>query len=65
MRDGDNDRHQSDGENDEIIADLHDRALKMADGLRLPDQLGCFTKVSVRAGGIHQCIYFAATHDRA
>ena len=63
-RDGNNHRHQSHREDDQVIADLQHRALEMADGVRLLHQLRGLAEVGVRAGGVHHRVDFALADDR-
>ena len=60
----DDDPHQADGENDEIVADFQDRLLEMTDGVRLLDQLRCLAKIGVRAGAIDERGALTAANDR-
>ena len=64
MRDGNNHRHQSHREDDQVIADLQNGLLKMADGVRLLHQLRRLAEVGVRARGIDQCADFTLADDR-
>ena len=63
-RKGDNRRHQNHCEDDQVIADLEHRALKVADGLRSLHQLRRSTEIGVRTRGIDECTDFALTNDR-
>ncbi len=62
--DRNNDRHQSQRENDQVLADLQYGLLKMTDGVRLLHQFRRLAEVSVGAGGIDQGADFTTTHDR-
>ena len=57
-RDGNNHRHQSHREDDQVIANLQHGALKMADGVRLLHQLRRLAEVGVRTRGIDQARRF-------
>ena len=61
----DNHRHQRHGKDDQVIADLQHRALKVADGVRLPHQLCRPAKIGGNPGGIDQRLAFALANDRA
>ena len=57
-------RHQNHRQDDQVIANLQHRALKVADGLRPLHQLRRLAEVGVRTRGIDQCADFALTNDR-
>ena len=63
-RDGNNQRHQGHRQNDQVIADLQNRLLKMADGMRLLHQLRRLAEVGLRARGIDQGADFSPANDR-
>ena len=63
-RDGNNHRHQSHRENDQVIANLQHGTLEMADGVRLLHQLRRLAEVGVRAGGVHHRVDFALADNR-
>ena len=62
--DQNNHRHQSQREDDQVIANLHHGTLEMADGVRLLHQLRGLAEVGVRAGGVHQRVDFALADNR-
>ena len=64
-RDSDDHRHQSDREDDQVVADLQHRALKVADGVRLLHQLRRLAEVGARARGIDQGADLALADDRS
>ena len=51
QRDRENDRHQSDGENNEVIANLQNSPLEVANCVRLLHQLCGLAEVCARTGG--------------
>ena len=63
-REGNNHRHQNHREDDQVIADLEHRALKVADGLRPLHQFRRLAEIGVRTRGIDQCADLALTNDR-
>ena len=63
--DGDDCRYQNSREDDQIITDLENGALKMADGFRALHQLRRFAKIGVGAGGIDHGGDFTLANDRS
>ena len=59
------DGDQRDGEDDEVVADLQDGLLEVADGVRVLDQFGGLAEVGVGAGGVDQGADLAAADDRS
>ena len=60
----DDQRHQSDREDDQVVADLQHGALEMARGMRLLHQFGRLAEIGVRASGVDQCADFTLANDR-
>lgn len=58
-------RDEGDRKKDQVVADLEDCALEVADGVRILDQLGGLTEIGASSGGIHQSADLAAADDGA
>ena len=56
--------HQGDGDDDQVVADLQNRALEMADRVRLRHQPGRLAKIGVGAGGVDEGIGLTLADDR-
>ena len=63
-RDGNDHRHQRHREDDQVVADLQHRLLKMADGVRLLHQFCGLAEVGVRARGIDHRAALTPADDR-
>ena len=63
-RDGNDRRDQHQRENDQVVADLQHRLLKMADGVRLLHQLRGLAEIGIRAGRIDQGTDFTLAKNR-
>ena len=61
----DDDRHEDQREDDQVVADLQHGFLEMADGDRRLHQLRRLAEVGFAAGRIDQRVDFAATNDRS
>ena len=59
-----NQDHQHQRQDDQVIADLQHRSLEMAGGVRLLDQLGGLAEVRVLPGGIDQAVNFSLMNNR-
>ena len=62
---GKDDRHEHNGDDDQVVADLQHRALEVANRMRLLDKRRGFAKEGVRAGGIDQRVGLALADDGA
>ena len=63
-REGNNHRHQSHCENDQVIANLQHGTLEMAYGMRTLHQFRSLAEVGVGAGGVYHRVGFAPLDNR-